>query len=225
MEEVVRVSKSFERLCVLVLDGSGSMEDLHPQSGVKKAEAISQIVRDLITALKAHRESPNMFMTILTYDDRIDGNPIILPTPVVDMDENADYNPMNLNGVMRGGQTAIGDVLEEAFNEALNFTTDPSQQYPRTAIILLMTDGNNNAGKDPRQVSQEIHQKLIKGELKGKIRRICALGFGDPNDKESLDADLLRGIVTEPADGPKGNFKLTMEPPEIVDFFLRSITK
>ena len=220
MEEEVKEIRSFERLGILVLDGSGSMEEPHP-NGIKKFEAISGCVKDLILGLKQHPRSPNLFLTILTYDDTVDRNPVVPITPVEEMDDTADYNPMNMNGVVRGGQTAIGDALELAFNVAYDFAKDPNQKYPRSCVILLMTDGINNTGKDPMQVSQEINERIRREELTQRIRRICALGFGVPSDKDSLDADLLRGIVSEEKDE---NFKITLDSQEIVAFFTKSIT-
>jgi len=230
MEEEVKSQeakepKAFERLCVLVLDGSGSMEEYNPISSMTKAETINQCVKDLVLGLQQYKYSSDLLITILTFDDTVDRNPVFPVKPVEDIDiNNSDFNPVNMNGIVRGGETAIGDALEAAFGIARDFVQDPNKQYPRSAVILLMTDGKNITGKDPIQVSHDIHQTIKTKEL-GRIRRICALGFGDPSDKDSLDADLLKSIVTEPAEGPKGNYLQTLELEQIVDFFARTFTK
>ncbi len=219
-------SKTFERLCVLVLDGSGSMEEPNPEAGLSKAESINQCVKDTIIRLKEHPLSKDLWITILTYDDKVDSNPVFPITPVEDIDESQyNFNPMEMNGVIRGGQTAIGDALLCAYNIAKNFVLDKNAEYPRSAVILLMSDGMNNCGEDPKAVSDQIHNEITQKELRNKIRRICALGFGDPNDKDSLDTDLLRSIVTEPKDGPEGNYLQSLNPDIIIEFFLKSFMR
>jgi len=220
----VKEPKGFERLCLLVLDGSGSMQDPNPQASMSKADTINQCVKDLIIGLQQHKYSADLLLGIITFDDTVDRNPAFPITPVEEIDiNNCKFDPMNdLNGVGRGGQTAIGDALEITYQTALDFIQDPNKQYPRSAVLLLMTDGVNTAGKDPEQVSIDIHNEIKAKELKGRLRRVCCLGLGDPNDKESLDADLLKRIVTQPAEGPKPNYAQTLDPEAIVDFFTRS---
>ena len=209
-QEVSKVTKGYERLGVLILDGSGSMREQHP-SGQTKAEAINSTVKEFITALKNHPEEPNLFLSIITYDEDVSLN--IPPTPVSNFDPNGDYNPLDGHG----GMTAIGDALEKGFEVAYNFLKE-SSGYPRYAIIILMTDGKNTTGNDPIEVSNKIHQRVREAELGKKFRRICALGFGDPNDKESLDVDTLKAIVSEDK-----WYLQTMDPNEIVSFFLSTV--
>lgn len=215
--KVIETRKMFERLGVLLLDGSGSMDQPHP-SGISKAETINECMKDLITKLKNHRDAKSFILTVLTYDQDVEQT--IMPTPVLDMDEKADYNPLKGHG----GKTAIGDALEKGFEVAYDFVKTPSE-IPRSAVILLMTDGINNAGRDPIEVSEEIHKKIKREELNNKIRRICALGFGFKNDPESLDTDTLKKIVTDMKSGhnTKKNFLIELDPNIIVDFFTRSI--
>ncbi len=219
-------AKAFERLCVLVLDGSGSMSEPNPEAGLTKAESINQVVKDTILELQERPISKDLLITILTYDNKVDNNPVLPITPIENIDiSQYNFNPMEMNGVIRGGQTAIGDALLCAYNITKDFVLDKNAEYPRSAVILLMSDGMNNCGEDPKAVSDQIHNEITQKELRNKIRRICALGFGDPNDKNSLDTDLLRSIVTEPKDGPEGNYLQSLNPDIIIEFFLKSFMR
>jgi len=221
--DVIKSPRRFARLGVLILDGSGSMGERHPL-GISKAEAISQAVRDLITALKNHRDSRNFLLTTLVYDDEIyepseQSKPPLVPvTWIEELDEYADYNPLR---VSKRGQTAIGDALQKGFEIAHNFVLQPGD-YPPSAVIILMTDGKNNAGRDPLEVSREIHER-IKNEGLTRIRRICTLGFGDPADQESLDTELLKAIATRTDPEILDTFFVGQDIDKVVGFFFKSV--
>jgi len=176
-------SKAFEQLGILVLDGSGSMES-PGESNQRKADEVDQAVRGLISRLKVSRRKENFYLAAITYDDKV-GKPIRLePTPVTQIDETADYNPLNGHG----GETAIGDALEAAAEIADKFL-EGQTKFPRSVVIFLMTDGQNNAGKNPVEVADGIKNS-------GKRITICAAGYGKSGDVDELT---LKRIVSEPS--------------------------
>ena len=99
--------KTFEELGILVLDGSGSMEEQTVQK-VSKADAVTMAVNDLFSRCKISRNKKNFSFAIVNYDHR--SMVKMQPTPVVDIDDHGDYNPMD--GL--GGATYISKGLEEA---------------------------------------------------------------------------------------------------------------
>ncbi len=190
--------KRFEQLCILVLDGSGSM-GLAGESGQAKAEEVKIAVQGLISTLKGSRAKDNFYLSIVTYDDKVNKNRL-KPTPVTQVDILEDYNPLNGHG----GETAIGDALEAAGSIAEEFLVG-QQNVPRTSVIVLMTDGQSNCGKDPFEVANTI-------KTTGKRITICAAGYG----KEEVDEGILKMIVNE------GKFKRTRSAEELRKFFEES---
>ena len=171
-------SKSFQQLGILVLDGSGTMKDLG-ETGQTKANEVRSAVRSLIGKLKISTNRNNFYLSIVTYDE--DVKIFKEPTQVLDMSENDDYNPLNGHG----GLTAIGDALEKASEIAERFYNE-NTEYPRSVVIILMTDGKNNEGKDPKQVVEMLKESGKIGM--GKIESIRVAGYG--KDKQIDDFTL-----------------------------------
>ena len=107
-------SKTFEQLGILVLDGSGSMKEQTAQH-ISKADAVTQAVNDLFSRLKESRNKNNFSFAIVNYDHRSIVK--MKPTPVKDVDDHGDYNPMD--GL--GGATYISKGLEDAEKIAKDF--------------------------------------------------------------------------------------------------------
>jgi uncharacterized protein YegL len=177
----VRETKAFEQLGILLLDGSGSMAS-EGETRQSKAAEVSLAVRGLLTRMKGSRRADSFQLAIVTYDHRV--TPRLEPTPVADIDDTADYNPLTDHG----GETAIGDALEKASSMAVRFL-DARQEFGRSVVIVMYTDGQNNSGKDPVGVAEEIKRS-------GKEIKICAAGFGKPEEVDSLT---LQKLVTKPS--------------------------
>ena len=196
-------TKAFEQLGILVLDGSGSMQ-APGETGQPKAGEVTQAVRDLVSRLKHSRLKENFHLAVVTYDHRVNKDRL-LPTPMTQVDEMADYNPLNGHG----GETAIGDALEAAGEVAEDFLAGQTS-IPRSAVIVLMTDGQNNRGKDAVDVAEK-----IKGG--GKRIAICAAGYGKGGD---LDELTLKRLVNEPL-----GYKHTYNAEELRQFFEASVSQ
>jgi Mg-chelatase subunit ChlD len=197
----VTEQRAFEQLGVLALDGSASMRDVS-ESGQTKGDEVNQAVRDLIARLKASRYRENYHLATLTYDDKVVDR--LAPTSVTQLDETADFNPC----VGHGGATAIGDALARAGAIADQFLNGQTSELPRSVVIVVMSDGENNRGQDPIQVSERI-------KADNKRIRICAAAYG-----RSVDEQTLRGIATEPS-----AFARTHSAEDLRKFFLASISQ
>lgn len=127
--------RMFEQLGILVLDGSGSMSEQTAQH-ISKADAVTQAVNDLFSRCKISRNKNNFSFAIVNYDHRSIVK--MKPTPVKDVDDHGDYNPMD--GL--GGATYISKGLEDAENIAKDFLAQSQAGgVPRSVVIVIMTDG------------------------------------------------------------------------------------
>lgn len=128
-------SKTFEQLGILVLDGSGSMSEQTAQH-ISKADAVTQAVNDLFSRCKQSRNKNNFSFAIVNYDHRSIVK--MQPTPVKDVDDHGDYNPME--GL--GGATYISKGLEDAEKIAKDFLSQSQEGgLARSVVIVIMTDG------------------------------------------------------------------------------------
>jgi uncharacterized protein YegL len=141
--------KRREQLGILVLDGSGSMKE-PGLSGQSKGLEVQTAVRDLISRLQASTRASEFYLAIVTYCNVVNENRLP-PAEVEKCDPLGNYDPVNGHG----GMTAIGDALESAHQVAETFLAK-QDQYPRQAVVVLMTDGGQNHGSDPRSVAQKI---------------------------------------------------------------------
>lgn len=200
---IIAETKAFEQLGILVLDGSGSMGE-KGRSDQSKAEEINQAVRGLMTRLRNSRQKENFYLGVVTYDHRVDKGRLA-PTPVTQVDDTADYNPLKGHN----GETAIGDALEGAYEVAEAFL-DGQSTASRSVVIVVMSDGQNNRGKNPVEVAERIKQS-------GKRITVCAAGYGTDR---SLDEMTLKRLVSEPQ-----GYKFTMNTNDLRDFFEASISQ
>lgn len=141
---------------------------------------------------------------MVTYDDKVMKDRLP-PTPVTQVDDTAEYNPLKGHG----GQTAIGDALEAA-GEVAGVFLEGQGTISRSVAIIVMSDGQNNYGKDPIAVADRIKQS-------GKRIAVCAAGYGRDL---GLDEGTLKRLVSEPQ-----GYKFTMNTNDLRDFFEASISQ
>jgi uncharacterized protein YegL len=192
-------TKRFEQLGILVLDGSPSMQ-VPGETGAPKTEEVASAVRDLILRMRNSRLRYNFFLSILSYDEKVQGR--LPPTPVSEIDETADYS----NNSEHGSGTAMGDALEVAGKVANEFLSN-QDTIPRSVVIVLMTDGQNTTGKDPVTVAKAIRNS-------GQRIAVCAAGYG----KDIDEAGLRRLVSTA------NSYKHTYNIEELRQFFEASIS-
>jgi uncharacterized protein YegL len=174
--------KAFEQLGILVLDGSGSMAEIGGTSQ-SKANEVNLAVRSLVARLKASRNRDNFYLGIITFDTTVNEKRVP-PTAITQMDEFGDYDPLNGHG----GGTHIGDALEKAADVARSFLSS-QQRFPRSAVIVVMSDGHNTGGADPVTVANAIKQS-------GQGITICCAAYGKGDD---IDEQSLQRMVTNPS--------------------------
>jgi uncharacterized protein YegL len=174
------------------------------ETNLTKAGEVNIAVQGLMARLRISRLRENFYLAIITYDDQVNSSRLP-PTPVTQVDPTSDYNPLHGHG----NETAIGDALNAAASVAFQFLSE-QQSFPRSVVIVLMTDGQNNCGQDPVEVANKIKNS-------GKRITICAAGYGKGDD---VDALTLQKLVTD------GNGYVRAYDPEVLrKFFEASISR
>lgn len=206
LDEAPAVPRMFNQLGILILDGSGSMSDPTADK-IPKAQAVEMAVRELLGKLKASRVAPNFSIAVVTFDDKaILHSP---PTPVTDMDDYGQYNPM----VNHGDGTDIGVGLRRAHEVAQEFLADSLfESVPRSVVMVVMSDGMS--GGDPRSEAD-----LIKRNPKITI---CTTLFSAPgqNPQEAAEAEqLLRALASSPL-----GYRTTYRSDDLRKFFIASVS-
>ena len=148
------------------LDGSGSMGSNGGWDGVEQSV---KILFDPATAAKYLLQiSPKDRTTVLVFSDRIDFR------QTVDGSGAADLSALrqHLASEQPGGGTAIYSCLQEATNEV---ESQPGDN--RKKLIVLMTDGQNNAGLTE-----------VPANLRAAKVPVIAIAYGDDTDTATLKA-------------------------------------
>ena len=182
-----RAPQQFRQLGVLVLDGSGSMEEKTIGGNITKAEATAVATRELFGRLKDSSIKDSLEIALITYDDRPEAviNP---PVPAPQLDLNADYNPTQGHG----GNTRIDLALEEAERIVADFLKNaPPEGVDYSAVIILMSDGLCHEPQRTRQVASRLKERF------GSRLKLTAAFFSAGSD-DPVGEQLLREIVTAP---------------------------
>jgi Ca-activated chloride channel family protein len=135
---------------VFVLDVSGSMQgDRLDQlkAAMKGLTGTDQSLTGQFARFRAHEQ-----VTIITFSDHVEDQ---REFTIDDTDPNGpDMSAIRdyIDGLAAGGGTAIYSALEDAYQSVGNEqATDPNRLYS----VVLMTDGENNAGVDSDQFAKD----------------------------------------------------------------------
>jgi Ca-activated chloride channel family protein len=160
---------------LLAIDLSGSMatpDFLDPQGQrISRLDAVKSVVDDFIARRATDRIGLIVFGTNA------------FPQAPLTLDHVAVRQLLDeLRVGMAGEQTAIGDAIGVAVK-----MTAQSQQRER--VLILLTDGNDTAGRIPAEKAAEI--------AKARHIVIHTIGIGDPNAKgeNRVDLDALKRIA------------------------------
>jgi tetratricopeptide (TPR) repeat protein len=194
--------RSIEQLGILVLDGSGSMSELDAQGRGTKAQAVGEAVRRLISKLKTSSRRQDFWLALIVFGNDVEVR--LTPTPVTEIDL-----PSMQTDPYLGGETSIGDALFAAGNMAEEFLAE-EKDLPRSVVIMLMSNSQNNRGRD---------LLVVAGEIGGKVGdkvNIVSAAYGKDADKDTLSK-----IPKDPENG----FRSTDSAEELRSFFEASIVE
>lgn len=209
-EEGWPLFKTYEQLCILVLDGSGSMAAVESSSGQVKADAVEDACRELLDRLQSSDMADQFLLAAVTFDARVECP--LLPAAVNEMDEG-DLILDLLH--CHGGVTAVGDALARAGEMAEQFLQGEDDAIPRYVVILLMSDGQSNHGTDPLPVAQQLKTRFAQSKAHGPELTVAAAAYGD-------DAD--EGMLRQIASG-SSFFTRVKSGSELRDFFFSSVSR
>jgi len=201
-------TKTFEQLGILVLDGSGSMSEMTAMRE-SKADAVTKAVNELFTRCKESRNCNNFSFAIVNYDHRsvVKMN----PTPVKDVDDQGDYNPME--GL--GGATYISKGLEDAEKIAKDFLSQAEEGgLKRSVVIVIMTDGVDMTEAETTSVANRL-KKMKDVEVSGCFFE--TLG-AESNDIQKC-ADYLKTLCTDAT-----KFSMVSDAETLRNFFEASMS-
>jgi hypothetical protein len=210
MEEGWPLFKTYEQLCILVLDGSGSMAALESSSGLIKADSVEEACRELLDRLQSSDMADQFLLAAVTFDDRVDCP--LLPTAVDEMDEGDLVLDLLQS---HGSVTAVGDALARAGQIAEQFLQGEDAAIPRYVVILLMSDGQSNHGSDPLQVANQLKARFDQIKAHGPEMTLAAAAYGD-----DAAEDTLRQIASG-----SDYYKRVKTGSELRDFFFSSVSR
>ena len=212
----VKQPRTFAQLGILVLDGSGSMKEQTAQH-ISKADAVTSAVNDLFSRFKYSSISRNFDFAIVNYDHRSIVK--MQPTPVKDIDDHGDYNPMD--GL--GGATYISEGLKDAKKIAEKYLSQEIDGgLPHSVVVLVMTDGVDMSKEQTRSVADQLKQfggKDDKGNPKVKVCGCFFETLGAEAKAMNECIDYVKGLCSSPVD-----FSSVSNVDQLRAFFIASMS-
>jgi hypothetical protein len=210
-----------EELLLLCIDVSPSMSG--PASSdpnwSKANEVYKHIVSDRDGLLKRLNSSSNRqayYLGAVLFTERVERISI---DKMVKDDDTVLLAPPEAAFSPRGSGTAIGDALAAAGEMAQRWIGDGGGRE-RIATILVLTDGGNNSGKDPRTVAEGIKKGARHlGHINRDAITIATAAYGLGADKQ-----LMSDIASPDRNlGGKPMFEVVESGEQLRDFLIRSL--
>lgn len=207
----VKPPKQFAQLGVLVVDGSGSMEDPADRGGISKAQATNTAIRELFTRFKTSKLANNFTFGVITFDDVAKVR--LPPTDVGDsLNDNDDFDPLKDHG----HGTRIYNALDAAAKMSDEFlAAAPEEGVPHSVVVLVMSDG---VCSDPG-LTRAAADRIKKGPNAERVKIVCAY-FQSKDSKDPAGPELLKQIATDPVLG----YKTVYDAESLRDFFNASMS-
>lgn len=189
------------QLGILVLDGSGSMND-PDKNGNPKHQSVNSAVKETLSRLQTSAKKNAIDLAIIKFG--MEAELIADVTPVVNLDPMQDYDPLI------GGNTYVKKGLKIAAEVAEKYLKNPPVAgLPTTVVIIVLTDGGFS--EDPNEVVAYIKQN--------NSITINACFFGKEANDNAINA--LKSICTDPVNG----YLTVYNTEQIRKFFIASISK
>ena len=183
--ESVRLSEGIDMM--LILDTSGSMKEPDfswEGNWYSRLEVVKTVVSDFINKRKDDRIGLVVF-----------GSMAFAQAPLTLDHEVLKKFVDVIHPGMAGEQTAIGDGLGVGISRL-------KERPSKTKIAILLTDGENNAGRlDPLSVVEAAKQLKIKiytiGVTGDSSRQMNVFGFRMGGSREPFDSSILQKIASD----------------------------
>jgi uncharacterized protein YegL len=209
-EGVIRQPKTFDQLGILVLDGSGSMQEGTSLNKVTLAQSVSGVVRDTFSRFKQSSLVNNFSFAVVYYDDTASTE--IGTTDAKQINEHRAYDPT----VGKGGTTSIAAGLKEAKKLANTFLASQTENgIPQTVIVLILSDG-----LDMTESETISNANALKSNPKITVNTCFFETLGGDKDYMQQASDFLKGLCSDPVTG----FYSGTDPEKIRNFFIASMS-
>jgi len=203
-EEIIVVGTPFQfnHLGIFCLDGSGCMNSTG-DGGITLAESVNYAVKEFLGFFKCSRNAGAYSIAIITFSDQAKVH--TKTKSLIDIDDFANYNPLNGHG----GGTNIGEALNLAGEIAEQFLLEQSE-VPRSVSIVVMSDGECGSPDSTKQIADRLKQN-------DKIR-ICSVLI---TAKGSIGSERATNTLQYIASDPR-LFKTTYSESDLRKFFIFS---
>jgi uncharacterized protein YegL len=203
----VKLPRVFNQLGILILDGSGSMEEI-ATGNAPKAKHVESACFELFNRMNGSRVKQNFSFACIKFDN----NPSVTLEPTsFDFSSlmNSNFNP--LEG--KGGQTYINKALEEAKKLSENFLNSaPDGSVPHKVLIMLLSDGMCFEPQKTIDVAGEIKQNP-------KIE-LATVYFGTVGNNDVDAQNLMKDVASDAT-----RFTTVYDGEALRNFFERSISQ
>ena len=205
--------RTWHQLGILLLDGSGSMKR-EGKGGRPLASDVNQAVKDFLGFFKGSSKANNFSVAVITFGEVAEEH--TPSTPLAQVDEDADYNPL----LSHGDTTNIGAALEKAEKIALAHLAQPEAQggVPHTAHIVILTDGLCLHPDYTRQVAERLRSQAGV-ELFGTLFTPRDVLRPTAPQEAAAAKELMRDVV-----GDDNRYKTTYDEAGLRDFFKKSMS-
>jgi hypothetical protein len=211
----LRKAKMFDQLCILVLDGSGSMLT-ELEDGISKAIATANATKELIHLLQKSSKSPSFSLGVICFADVVETRLHAQSVEAINTDK-VNLIPFT-KGI--GNKTLVMLGLEEAekMGEAFIKSGEPNSTLKRTVRIILMSDGYAHDFAEAISYADKLRENWADK------MRICTSLFGSEleNDIDSAE-EFLKGIASKDTSGNPYYVRSTSGP-ILRGFFEKSST-
>lgn len=204
------VPQTYNQLGLIVADGSASMEG-EALTGMTKADAVSQAIREVFTRFKVSSQRKNLSLALVEF--ATEGRLRLAPTSAADLDDNASYNPIQADG--QG--TFIGSGLLVAQQMAEEFLANARREMPNSVIIVVLSDGRDREGTGEGPEETLAIAEAIKCN---PAIRICSCYFAEKGVDDLEAQDTLRRIASNPATG----FTVVYNAETLRNYFMASFS-
>jgi uncharacterized protein YegL len=212
-EEIPEVSSSrtFHQLGILILDGSPSMNNIG-DGGRTLAENVNVAVREFLGYFKESSQKNNFSMAVIAFDNAAKVHTPI--TELVNIDDFADYNPMNeqANGTFIGGGL---DQAQKLATEFLNSSEAIENSIEHSVSLIVMSDGLCLKADKTIEIAEQIKQN-------SKIK-ICSALFTERSQIGSEEIQQAKSVLLQIASSP-GLYKTTYSEADLRQFFISSMS-
>ena len=213
MGEAPLAPVSWRQLGVLVTDGSGSMTlPLHETDSIEgvalpdrtKAAAVDHATSDLMKRFAVSRKKAQFEFAFVSFHDTVSDN-----RPAQDVDSllaTGNFDP-TAHG---SGGTQIWTGLDAAATIVQNWLRDGDDDVPRSAVVMVMTDGQDGNAAKTMDVANRI---------KGLENTDLAACFFATKGEPANGSRLLQAIVSRPE-----LYETVFDADQLRRFFMASMT-